>query len=238
MTASSERSFLRFAATVVAALVLASCSQREIALEPRNEARIDFSGNWELNYGQSDRLEENIYNEFLLARRQIRRDTGAGQRVGPVMIIGSPLYNTASAIVGLGRMAEMISRTSEIEIIQDESTITIKRDDDFPLTCTFSPAGLYEADMLGSEACGWDDHQLVFRIDLPDRTRVRHRLTLGPGGDHLNVATTVRSRNTPKPFTINRVYTRFEPLPDPYDCRPTLDRGRVCWAIGKQTETD
>ncbi|MEM9303062.1 MAG: hypothetical protein AAGE01_13180 [Pseudomonadota bacterium] len=233
-----DRRIGRCGIVLLAALTVAACSQQEVVLESRNEARVDFSGNWELDYGRSDRLEENVYNEFLQARRQIRRDASLGQRAGPVMIVGSPMYNTASAIVGLGRMAEMISRTPELEIDQDGDSITVNRGEDFPLSCQFARDVLYQVDTLGAEVCGWDDHQLVFRVDLPDGTRVRHRLTLGPDGEHLNVATSVRSRRTPKPFTFNRVYRRYEPMPDPYECKPTLDRGTVCWKIGSRTVSE
>ncbi len=81
---------------------------------------------------------------------------------------------------------------------------------------------------LGSEVCGWDVHQLVFRILLPEGLSIQHRMTLAEDGERINIATTVVSDQVSYPFTLNRVYNRFEPAEAGYTCTQTFSRGRVC----------
>ena len=51
-------------------------------------------------------------------------------------------------------------------------------------------------------------------------------MTLAPDGQSLHIATTVA--NGSQPFTLNRVYYRFDPLPPDYSCEYTLSKGNVC----------
>ncbi len=81
---------------------------------------------------------------------------------------------------------------------------------------------------FGTELCGWDGHQLIFHVSLPDGLTVRHRMTVAPDRQQLHVATTVTSTAAPAPFTLNRVYQRFEPLPSEYDCEYTLSKKKTC----------
>lgn len=217
---------------LAAVLVAAACaSPKQPVLRDDTAARVDFSGSWELHYGLSDRIEEEIRLQHLLARRTLERNAQL-PAASTVTVGGRGRVNSSSSIIGLAQLAETISRAKVLTIEQNERQVMIERDDEFPLSCRFDRAGRPIVDPLGTELCGWDGHQLVFVIQLPDGLRVRHRLTLSPDGQHLNVATTVQTRRAPQPFTFDRVYERFEPPPPPFDCHETLDRGRVCLRIG------
>ncbi|MEM9533341.1 MAG: hypothetical protein AAGA23_20635 [Pseudomonadota bacterium] len=202
-------------------LGLSACSAPEVVEEPlktRPSMPVDFNGHWELNYQLSDRVEENAELLRLIAQAEARRAQGRYDRPWPVL-----------PSIELVRLAEEISQTQVVEIDQDAQSIEVQRNDDFPLTCEFigsSPYGI--ADPLGSEICGWDAHQLVFAFALPDRLDIVQRMTLGPEGENLNIATTVRRRGSRRSFTLNRVYSKFEPLPDEFECRFAVDGTRTC----------
>lgn len=201
----------------VLALGLAGCTRQTIELQGTTHAEVDFSGQWEVNYQLSERIQENVELLRLMAINQARRR-------GDYRWLAMPSFE-------LVRLAESIARSPTLEIAQNGDEIEIRRQDDFPLTCTFgAELPEVEVDPLGSEQCGWDLHQLVFAFRLEDGLRVVHRFTLGPAGDRLNMATTVRTHGHNQEFTLNRVYTRYRARPSPYECRHTVDRGKVCWA--------
>ena len=107
--------------------------------------------------------------------------------------------------------------------------ITIEREDNFALSCSFhddTPEPVI--DDLGSELCGWDAHQLVFLISMPDGLRVNHRMSIARDGQKLHIATTITNSSSSGPFTLNRVYYRFNALPEDYNCTYTLSKGNVC----------
>ena len=116
-----------------------------------------------------------------------------------------------------------------LEIEQDEHKIRVKREEDFALSCEFYPGQYHTVETpLGREICGWDRHQLIFRIMLPEGLGIQHVLSLGPDGQWLNIATTVTSDRVTSPFTVNRVYARYQPQDTGYSCKMTISRGRVC----------
>lgn len=190
---------------------------------------VDFSGSWELDYQLSDDLQDKLRQIFLMARLEAEREAARrsmGQPAGPVL--NSP-RNSYAGIIDLGRFAESISRTSILQIQQTEEFIQILREEDFSLLCGFYGGQAVPVDdLLGTELCGWDHHQLVFVTALQEGITIHHRLTMGPNRQRLNLATTVRSRQYPAPFTFNRVYQRFTPLPSEFECEITLDRGKSC----------
>lgn len=203
---------------------LAACSSHQVTPPPAIPEQpaslglpTDFSGHWELNYQLSDRVMENANLLRLIAAAQARRQSGRIER--PVLLLPA---------LELIELADDISQSTVLEIEQDSAHIEIKREDEFPLTCFFDGQWETLSDPFGSEVCGWDRHQLVFAFRLPDSLNVMQRLTLGPDGERLNVATTVRGRRASQSFTLNRVYTRFEPLDDEFECRYTLTRGKSC----------
>ena len=222
---------MRLVCLISCLLLLVGCGTgKPPTLKASTAKPIDFSGHWELDFQLSDRFEDKIELEFLLARRSLERQARSETlttRGGGISV--NRASRSLRSIIDIGRFTEQITRSNLLEIIQTSEGIAIQRVDDFPLTCSFyGGVSRSESDGLGMEVCGWDHHQLVFMVILDDGLRVNHRLTLAPEGDKLNIATTVYSRNQSAPFTLNRVFSRFEPLPDSQNCTTTLSRKRVC----------
>ena len=116
-----------------------------------------------------------------------------------------------------------------MEIEQNDHKIKVKRELDFALTCQFYLGQYHTVETpLGKEICGWDQHQLIFKIILPEGLTIQHVMTVGPDRQWLNIATTVISDRVTSPFTVNRVYARYEPQDDGYSCKMTISKGRVC----------
>ena len=222
--------WLRGASLTASVLLLAACAKAPRLLDSVSHEQVDFSGSWELDYQASDDLYEKIEMlQRMAAYRAQRMPPPQMGRRGPVIMVNSRPVNSVSSIIGLGQMAELISKTTLLEIEQTNSAIEISRKDDFPLSCSFhGGAAVPIEDALGTELCGWDYHQLIFQIDLPDGFLIQHRITMAPAGDKLNIATTVQSRDLPEPFTLNRVYQRFTPLPSEFECETTVSKGKSC----------
>jgi len=224
--------FTALVSIIMLSAVLAACSSsstKSRPLEQDNAAQVDLSGFWELDLAQSDNIQarlDTLVRELVeRARRQAegRNDRGGG------MVIGSAGSNSAPSIIGLAKMADMITSSQLLEIIQGKSDILIKREDNFALSCEFYKGQAEpEKTVFGTELCGWDSYQLLFRMYLPDGLSIQHRVSLGSAGDRLNIATTVYSDQVSYPFTLNRVYKRYEPDRDGIRCEQTLTRGKVC----------
>ncbi len=211
------------------ALVGCSSSSKPRPLEPDNTARVSLEGFWELDLGQSDNIQarlDTLVRELVeRARRQAegRADRGGG------MVIGGAGSNSAPSVIGLAKMADMITSSQLLEITQGKNDILIKRENNFALSCEFFKGSAQPQESpFGTEVCGWDSHQLLFRIYLPDGLSIQHRISLGSSGDRLNIATTVYSDRVSYPFTLNRVFQRYEPDRDGIRCELTLTRGKVC----------
>lgn len=217
---------------VLAVVLLAGCQANRVILEAENRPDIDFSGNWELDFQLSDDLNDKLELEYLLARRsaELARNEPNRSIGGPRLNVGR-VDRSLRSLIDLGRFTDMITRSNELDITHLDDRIIINRVDDYPLECRFHP-GLARSDSeaLGTELCGWDQHQLIFLVVLDDGLRVRHRLTLSPESDHINIATTVTA-GSGSPFTLNRVFSRFEPLDDQSHCVETLARKRVCTRV-------
>jgi hypothetical protein len=221
---------------LLACAVLAACSgspnsnssAKGIAARDKS---VDFSGSWEMDYGRSDNVDDrlrSIYNELQRQAERRARKRGEVSNRG-ALTMGTPEGQSMSAIVALARLADFITTSQVLTIEQSEIDITVEREDNFALGCTFiddTPEPVINE--LGSELCGWDAHQLVFLISMPDGLRVNHRMTLAPDGQKLHIATTVSNGGYAHPFTLNRVYYRFDPLPPDYACKYTLSKGNVC----------
>lgn len=196
-------------------------------------APTNFSGHWERDYQLSDDVNEEFQSMYNRLRREADRrarssgmDRGAG---GPNVALGYGGSNSVASLVGLARMADMITDVELLEITQEEFEIKIDRAGSFALVCEFYTEGpQVHDDEFGREICGWDSHQLLIKIVLPDGLTIVHRLTLARRGDKLNIATTVLSDRVSQPFTLDRVYRRYTPLPEDYECEETLTRGKVC----------
>ena len=221
-----------FCVLLISSAVLVGCSQPSTkGTVAARDTTVDFSGSWEMDYGASDNVDDrlqSIYNELRRqAERRARRGDGGNRGSG--MNMGTPEGQSMSRIVDLARMADYITTSQILTVEQSDIDITVEREDNFALGCTFAddtPEPVISE--LGSELCGWDAHQLVFMISLPDGLRVNHRMTMAPDGQKLHIATSVSNSRSSQPFTLDRVYYRFNPFPDEYDCEYTLSKGNVC----------
>ncbi|MCX2981644.1 hypothetical protein EYC98_12300 [Halieaceae bacterium IMCC14734] len=214
------------------AAFLSACSNSptvDSKAAPRDTS-IDLTGSWEMDYGRSDNVEQqlrSIYNE--LRRNAERRARSAGGSNASSINAGADPSRTMSRVIDLARMADYITGSQVVTIEQGPDDIIVEREDNFALSCTFTddtPEPI--VDELGSELCGWDAHQLLFAMQLPDGLRINHRLTISPDRQSLQITTTLNQSGSPAGFTVNRVYYRFKPLPDNYECEYTLSRGNVC----------
>lgn len=215
--------------TVVLSCAPSFANAQTIPMATENSTRADFGGFWELDLGKSDNIQarlDTLVRELVeRARRQAegRQDRGGG------MAIGGAGSNSGPSIIGLAKMADLITASQLLEVTQDENDILVKRENNFALTCEFyKGASQIQESVFGTEICGWSSHQLQFRMYLPDGLSIQHVLSLGGAGDRLNIATTVYSDQVSYPFTLNRVYNRYEPDRGGIRCEMTLTRGKVC----------
>ena len=230
--------YLPVAAFIVVALcvVQSACStppaKQKPVLQGGNTKAVDFSGSWELDYGQSDNTQERLDSVVRELNREAERRAKGNMRQGPVgggIVISGANANSRSSILGLVRMADMITQSSLLEIEQNPHKIRVKREADSDLTCEFYGGNLRTVETpFGTEVCGWKGHQLVFSLLLPGGLSIQHVMTRGANGQKLNIATTVVTDQVSFPFTLNRVYNRFVPGDSGYHCEMTLTRGRVC----------
>lgn len=216
-------------------LCLAGCGSapqpRSVPNQPPTE--VDFSGFWELDYGQSDNIQAKLDSLVRDLRKQsAQRASAAGvyQQPGAGVIISGPGgTNSGTSIVGLAQMADLVTQSQLLEIEQDSHDIKVKREEDYALTCEFFPGQYHTVETpLGKEICGWDGHQLIFKTLFPEGLTIQQVLTMGADRRRLNIATTVISDRVTSPFTVNRVYNRYQPQDDGYSCTMTISRGRVC----------
>ena len=170
-----------------------------------------FDGHWEIDFSRSESPGDKLrylYEVTLSGHR--RRLAQSDPRFGD-----SPMMAMADlqGLINLGRLAEQITRTSVLEIISNEATMEIHRDDNFTLRCeSLQPeTGMVN---LGFARCEWHEEQLIVKQLLPGGIGIEHRLTLSPAGRELNVATTILGQGVSQPFTVNRVYVPFEPGED------------------------
>jgi hypothetical protein len=217
-------------------LCVAACSSPSQQRRPvinQTDRAVNFSGFWELDYSQSDNIQENL-NVLVRGLRQQSQQraqaAGVYQQAGPAMIIGGPGdTNSGASIIGLAQMADLVTQSQLLEVTQDEHKIRVKREEDYALTCEFYPGQYHTVETpLGREICGWEQHQLIFKTLLPEGLTIQQVMSLAPDGQRLNIATTVISDRVTSPFTVNRVYVHYVPQDDGYSCKMTISKGRVC----------
>ena len=212
---------------VVLSLLVAACSQQPVPEQLTQETvrarTIDFSGSWEMDHSRSD----DAYQELKELVRKMNR--GSQRSSGDSNMSVGLSADTVQTLVAMARLAEQITRPQVLEIEQNGHEIEVKRRDDFAFTCDFyDRIPEFVETPFGTELCGWDGHQLIFHVSLPDGLSVQHRMTVAPDRQQLHVSTTVGNRLSPVPFTLNRRYQRFEPLPSEYDCEYTLSKKKTC----------
>ena len=216
-------------ALLFSCLLLAGCSEqpKKAVLKGENTQSVDFSGSWELDYGRSDNIQDKLDSLARDLRRQAeRRNQGGNQGA---MMVGGPGANSGASVLGLARMSDLITRSPLLKIEQSEHKIKVKREENFALGCEFYPGQFHTVETpLGTEICGWNGHQMVFKILLPEGLSIQHIMTVGSARKNLSISTTVVSDQVSFPFTVNRVYNRFVPGNSGFSCKMTLTKGRVC----------
>jgi hypothetical protein len=221
-------------ALLAGCVLLSGCNTppaKKAVLKGDNKEAVNLSGSWEMDYSQSDSTQEKLDSIVRDLNRQAERRAKGNMQQGPGggVMINAAGANSGSSVLGLVRLADLITQSPLLEITQDAHKIRVKREGEFDLTCEFYAGELREVETpFGTEICGWNGHQLVFKLLLPDGLRMQHVMTMGAAGQKLNVATTVVSGQVSFPFMLNRVFNRFEPGDDGYRCEVTLTRGRVC----------
>jgi hypothetical protein len=183
-----------------------------------------------MDYSRSDNINERLQlmlREWQRAAERRANSNSRGRGAGPVVSIDATPRGF-NGLVAAARLAELITESQVLEIEQNDIDIEINRENSFALTCVFSEGEPQVVlDELGAEICGWDANDLIFRIRLPDGLNIHHRVTMSAEGDRLRVTTTVDSDQA-SPFTVNRFYYRFNPMPVDYSCEYTLSKGNVC----------
>lgn len=191
--------------------------------------RTDFRGFWELDLGKSDNIQARLDTLVRELTERMRRQAEGRNDRGGGMSMGGSGSNSAPSVIGLAKMADLVTASQLLEVTQGKNDILIKRENSFALTCEFyNGASHTQESVFGTEICGWSSHQLRFRMYLPDGLSIQHVISLGNSGDRLHIATTIYSDQVSYPFTLNRVYNRYEPDRGGVRCEMTLTRGRVC----------
>ncbi len=205
-------------------LPVQSAERASAASELPQPWRADFSGSWEKDYQRSDRWENELTRQMDL----LRRSQSQGQVTGSAPVVQYGGGRRGSSMIDLARLAEMISRQNVLEISQTADEVVIEREGDAALICgTREQAMQSFSSAYGSEICGWERQQLIFRITLPEEVEIRHRFSVSDDREWLSALITIARSGTP-PFNLIQVYRRFDMPGGGYNCTQTLSRGRVC----------
>ncbi len=223
---------MRAACVLVLCAMLAACSQ-QVAGDKTvrgyvGTVPLDLSGSWERDYSRGD----DVNAELGRVLNQVHRAAATPGGSNDIRLGGNGTSNfqrRVAIVLALARLADVITRVDLLTISQSAHEISIEREGDFAIFCEFyDSVAQGPATDYGNEICGWDGHQFVSRLILPDGLRVTHRFTMAPDGENLHVATTVSSRSSSTPFTLDRYYRQFErPISD-FNCIETLSMKRVC----------
>ena len=184
----------------------------------------DFSGHWEIDYSQSDSVQNQLSAAFRQVQRDFRLRQEAAEKGTPYQ--GLELGNIDD-MLALAKIAELITDFQLLEVYQDSTTVRIKRGDSFSLICSLDPIG-YVDSYLGREHCRWDGSQLHFLVHPSNQFSISHQFTLAPEGLRLAHKTLVSAPASRGEFAITRVFSRFDPSNRGYSCTETLSKGLVC----------
>lgn len=226
----SRWSPFRAAALIGPALLLVSglggCASNEVPEPTVAPAPMDMSGHWEVDYAYSDNLQARYAALMRQVREEGARRQLAAERGRPMVASGG---SSAEAVVALAQMAELVTGSQLLEVEQDRVSIRIEREGNFSLSCDYGSGGVVRNDYgVGRETCFWDGSQLVFHIELPEGLDIEHRLAVAADGQSLGIVTRLYSSAVSAPFSLRRIYRRYEPGKAGYRCTETLTRGRVC----------
>lgn len=187
---------------------------------------VDLSGSWERDYSRSDDAQSVLNSVLRRVSRPEPDQSFPGNRTAGNAPQPAP---DLSKVVALAQLAELITRPNVLTIAQNEHEISIARKDDFSMLCEFYEGQTKRTQSdYGMEVCNWNGKQLESNLVLPEGLLIKHRFTLSTDGQSLHVATTVSSGASRTPFTLNRVYLKFEPPESEFNCVETLSMKRVC----------
>ncbi|MDA0705545.1 MAG: hypothetical protein O2805_02730 [Proteobacteria bacterium] len=218
---------MRLPVTVAAplCLLLAGCATQPVAdTSTRNFTGgmpVDLSGSWERDYSRGDDAQA-VLNSMLRRISRPLPDSGyPGNAPQPTQDF--------SKIVALARLAELITRPDVLTIEQSEYEISVSRKNDFSMLCEFYEGYAKRTQSeYGTEVCNWNGNRLESHLILPDGLLISHRFTISSDGRNLHVSTTVSSGSTRTPFTLNRIYMKFDLPETDFNCVETLSMKRVC----------
>ena len=212
-------------------VLLAACSQQvagdKLVRSYTGDAPVNLSGSWERDYSRGDIVSAEVHRVLRQIQRAAIDPRMSNDRIGAGNT--SDTRRKISRVLALAQLADMITQVDTLTIAQGEHHLSVERKGDFAISCEFydgvaqGPATEY-----GTEICGWDGHQFVSRLILPDGLRVSHRFTMSTDGKSLHISTTVSSSATTTPFTLDRYYNQFERPVSEFNCIETLSMKRVC----------
>ncbi len=211
--------------------LLTACSQQvagdKLVRSYAGDAPVNLSGSWERDYSRGDIVSVEVNRVLRQIQRAAIDPRLSNDRIGVANT--SDTRRKMSRVLALAQLADLITQVDTLTIAQSEHRISVERKGDFAISCEFyDGAAQGPATEYGSEICGWDGHQFVSRLILPDGLRVSHRFTMSTDGKSLHVATTVSSSATTTPFTLDRYYNQFERPASEFNCIETLSMKRVC----------
>ncbi len=184
----------------------------------------EIGGSWERDYSRDDDVNKSLQRAYNLLAQSI-----ADQRRMDGTRTTGITPRQASSLVALARLAELITRSEVLQIVQTDDRVSIARRDDFALECRFFGGEMQPTSSpFGIEECGWVDGDLISRLRLREGLTVVSRFTVSETGDRLRVTTTVSSPTSRMPFTLRRFYRKFEEPESDYACIETLSMKRVC----------
>ena len=218
---------LTLAGCVTIALMLVACqSSAPSPVRYAPAQPVAMTGDWEVDYARSDNVQRQLNSLFRQLQQEIDRRNRAAERG---QTYSGPALSSGRDLIALAEMAEIITAPELLEVVQTDNEIRLKRENSFALICVVDrPAPIVTQTPFGTEQCGWDGHQLFFDIALPDGLQIRHRITRSSLADSLVMQTAVYSPTVSQPFTVSRVYNRYNPDKAGYRCTQTLTRGTVC----------
>lgn len=211
--------------------LLTACSQQvagdKLVRSYAGNAPVNLSGSWERDYSRGDIVSVEVNRVLRQIQRAAIDPRLSNDRIGAANM--SDTRRKLSRVLALAQLADLITQVDTLTIAQSEHQISVERKGDFAISCEFyNGVAQGPATEYGNEICGWDGHQFVSRLVLPDGLRVSHRFTMSTDGKSLHVATSVSSGGTSKPFTLDRYYNQFERPASEFNCIETLSMKRVC----------
>lgn len=214
-------------------VLLAACGSApqpavtEERLTRERQPPLDFSGSWEVDFAASDSVPRQISANLRQWQRDMeRRSRRPSQAGGPIFNLGG---RSPEAVLALADMAELITAPELLDILQDDSSVRVRRENSFALVCQLTSAPpVVTQTPFGREACTWDGRELLFRIALPEGLVIEHQLLLASGRDTLALTTEVSSSRVREPLRVRKVYRRYDPNAQGFRCTETLSKGRVC----------